>query len=327
MANQSAPELGNFLRLVPLSLDDLPAHPDLPPRSSSTRNPASKKNYGNVVTSKSSNASDPANTTAGGQFSEDAVDRRPPLPDFLKTILMEAVHFIDNTVPKTFSSMSIKSSPPASAEVEVLKRSISPSEVLHALNKPSKVSRDRSTPSASTTGEVWFARRSRHANHSNDDSSANYPEFDHGLRVNHCEKERDYTLDLFDSYRVLDWDEQTKGLQLGNGFEEVDMRSRSSFPWWSRECSVAAHLVLKASPFTVYEMCHKLPFPLYPRVFTVLVITAKTGQHASIDLQIPIDIHALPQAFYSNGRNRVAGDSALKRKKLVLGYIHGSSSP
>ena len=230
MATQSAPELGNFLRLVPLSLDDLPAHPNLPPRSSSKITPTSKKNNGSVDTSKSSNASDPANTTAGGQFSEETVDGRPSLPDFLKTILIEAVGFVDNTVPNTFSPMSTKSSPPASAEVEVLKRSISPSEVLHALSKPSKVSRDRSIPTTITTGEPWFARRSRHANHSNDDSSANYPEFDHGLRVDHCEKEREYTPDLFDSYRVLDWDEQTKGLQLGNGFEEVDMRSRSSFP-------------------------------------------------------------------------------------------------
>ena len=230
MATQSAPELGNFLRLVPLSLDDLPAHPNLPPRSSSKTSPAARKNNGSVDTSKSSNASNPAKTTAGGQFSEDTVDGRPQLPDFLATILIEAVDFIDNTVPKTFSHMSTKSSPPASAEVEVLKRSISPTEVLHALTKPSKVTRDRSIPSAMTTGEAWFARRTRHANHSNDDSSANYPEFDHGLRVNHCERERDYTPDLFDSYRVLDWDEQTKGLQLGNGFEEVDMRSRSSIP-------------------------------------------------------------------------------------------------
>ena len=229
MATQPAAELGNFLRLVPLSLDDLPAHPLLPPRSSSKTDPASTKNNGSVDTSKSSNASDSANTSAGGQFSEDTVDGRPPLPDFLQTILIEAVQFIDTTVPKTFSHMSTKSSPPASAEVEVMKRSISPTEVFQALHKPSKVSRNRSIPSTTTTGEAWFARRSRHANHSNDDSSANYPEFDDGLRVNHCEKEREYTPDLFDSYRVLDWDEQTKGLQLGNGFEGVDMRSKSSF--------------------------------------------------------------------------------------------------
>lgn len=68
-------------------------------------------------------------------------------------------------------------------------------------------------------------------------------------------------------------------------------------------------------------MCHKLPFPLYPRVFSVLVITAKTGREASIDMQIPIDIRALPEAFYSNGRNLKEGDSAQKRKRPVLGFV------
>ena len=68
-------------------------------------------------------------------------------------------------------------------------------------------------------------------------------------------------------------------------------------------------------------MCHKLPFPLNPRVFPVLVITAKTGAQASIDMQIPIDIRGLAEAFYSNGRNIQEGDSAQKRKMPVLGFV------
>lgn len=73
--------------------------------------------------------------------------------------------------------------------------------------------------------------------------------------------------------------------------------------------------------FTVYEMCHKLPFPLTTRVFPVLVVTALTGTNEGIDVQIPIDIRNLPAAFYSNGRNLTEGDSALKKKKPVLAYV------
>ena len=69
----------------------------------------------------------------------------------------------------------------------------------------------------------------------------------------------------------------------------------------------------------VYEMCHELPFPLSPRVFSILVVTAKTGRFDFIIAQIPVDIRSLPEAFYSNGRNIREGDSALKRKKTILG--------
>lgn len=75
----------------------------------------------------------------------------------------------------------------------------------------------------------------------------------------------------------------------------------------------------KYSIDVVYEMCHKLPFPLLPRVFPVLLVTAKTGRHSFVVVQIPVDIKSLPEAFYSNGRNRREGDSALKRKTPVLG--------
>lgn len=75
---------------------------------------------------------------------------------------------------------------------------------------------------------------------------------------------------------------------------------------------------------SVFEMCHKLPFPLANRVFPVLVITAKTGLtplHDFIVVQIPVDIKFLPQALYSNGRNVLMGDKAIKRKKPVLGFV------
>ena len=75
-------------------------------------------------------------------------------------------------------------------------------------------------------------------------------------------------------------------------------------------------------------MAHKLPPPLQPRVFPVLVVTAKTGRDGFIIVQIPINLQSLPESFYSSGRNQKEGDSAVKKKKPVLGYVESvSSSP
>lgn len=68
-------------------------------------------------------------------------------------------------------------------------------------------------------------------------------------------------------------------------------------------------------------MCHKLPPPLSIRVFPELVVSAKTGRFESIIVHIPIDIRKLPEAFYSNGRNLREGETDLKRKTPVLGFV------
>lgn len=61
----------------------------------------------------------------------------------------------------------------------------------------------------------------------------------------------------------------------------------------------------------VYEMCHRLPFPLHPRVFSVVVATARThspspssttSSSSFIVAQIPISLTNIPAAFYSNNR-------------------------
>ena len=66
-------------------------------------------------------------------------------------------------------------------------------------------------------------------------------------------------------------------------------------------------------------MCHKLPFPLAPRVFSVLVVHARTGQDGLIVVQVPIKLKSLPESLYSSGRNQTEGDGAIKRKKPVFG--------
>jgi len=67
-------------------------------------------------------------------------------------------------------------------------------------------------------------------------------------------------------------------------------------------------------------MCHKLPGPLAPRVFPVLLVSAKTNISDFIVVQVPVSLDALPESFYSNGRNLREEDSTLKKRKPVLGY-------
>lgn len=68
-------------------------------------------------------------------------------------------------------------------------------------------------------------------------------------------------------------------------------------------------------------MCHQLPAILLNRVFPVLVLTAKTGQHDFIVVQVPVNIEKVSSAMYSNGRNLTEGDSDIKRKEPVFGYV------
>ena len=74
-----------------------------------------------------------------------------------------------------------------------------------------------------------FARKSTHANKA-EDGTATWEEFDNGLRVLHSEHEREYTPDVFDSFKVLDWDAETDALgdELGD-YGDVKMSSKSTY--------------------------------------------------------------------------------------------------
>lgn len=66
-------------------------------------------------------------------------------------------------------------------------------------------------------------------------------------------------------------------------------------------------------------MCHHLPWPVCNRVFSALVISAKTSDDSFIIVRIPVDITTFSQAFYSNGRHAVEGDPANKYGPIVQG--------
>ena len=75
--------------------------------------------------------------------------------------------------------------------------------------------------------DLRFARKSTHTSKS-ETGTATWEEFDGGLRVQHSEHEREYTPDVFDSFKVLDWDAETDtlGEELGE-YRDVKMSSMS----------------------------------------------------------------------------------------------------
>lgn len=199
--------LGNLVRLAPLDLDTLPFHPALGPS-------VTPKRPRRVSTDEAIEPEAPQKTTQAVNGSEPStidVNGRPNGLLFVKAVLDEAITFIDSTLPATFKSTSERSSAPAAAKVQILKREIAGSELADVAWLNSKI--PRGIPDQTDrTEEAWFARRSRHENRQ-DKGTAKFSEFDYSLRVSHSEHEGEYTPDVFDTYKVLEWaieDDSTK---------------------------------------------------------------------------------------------------------------------
>lgn len=189
---------------------------------------------------------------------------------FIREVLTEAVDFTDSLLHETFQKKgSPKSSPPSTAQVQLLQSDL-------------------------MKGETWFARHSTHVNAAQQ-GTANYAEFEEALLREHSVKEAEYTPDIFDHHKVMDWSAEIAGFggRLGSEYEQVVME--------------------------LYEMLHDLPAPLEHRAFSTLVVSAKTGADSFVVAQVPVDISKVQTAMYSNGRHRTEADSAQKKAKVVQG--------
>jgi hypothetical protein len=163
--------LSNLVRLAPLRLEDLPAHPDL---------------------------LDTADTRTN----------RPDLATFVARVLDDGAAFLEpKEFGRTFKHQSTKSAPPAAAKVEVLTRNIEARDIEKVEWTNAGVGR-RSQPE--TTGEYWVARKSIHRDVSSkspaEPGSASWDEFVFGLRDDHSQHECDFTPTLYDARRVLEWE-------------------------------------------------------------------------------------------------------------------------
>ncbi|KAI9700568.1 MAG: hypothetical protein M1820_006722 [Bogoriella megaspora] len=212
----------------------------------------------------------------------------PPLSVFAANALSEATTLIDKTLPSTFTSTTkSKPSPPSTAPVELLSRSIPASSLPEGV---------KGAGDSSSKGEAWFARRSRHED-KKEKGTATWEEFEDGLLREHSKHEGEYTPDVYDAVEVVRWGSEEIGVV--EGFEGVGV--------------------------CVYEMAHHIPPPLSNRVFSVVVVTAHTpnptseGLPAFIVVQIPVDISMVKEAMYSNGRHKTEGDTAEKKKPVTVG--------
>ena len=237
--------LGNFIRLIPLQLDELPSHPLLETRfhnsfsiaDRTTRTQARDNLHSsNDVSQHQSDAQgndslgpkdgynaptedpNPSNNNPGiiqdglhhpedrGSLRSGIFDDtgRPNLIPFIKAILDEATNFVDITMPRTFFEGGLKSSSPSTAKVRLSRRTFTGTELSQVPWEKSTVPR-KAPPGIMKSSEAWFARNSTHANRDLK-GTASYSEFDFALRVDHSQHEREYTPDVFDDFKVLEWD-------------------------------------------------------------------------------------------------------------------------
>ncbi|KAL8713511.1 MAG: hypothetical protein Q9220_002373 [cf. Caloplaca sp. 1 TL-2023] len=216
--------LGNLIRLTPLTLDNLPSHPALElsvPRLKPRRNSQLSRNESGA----------PRKTTQRLNGSEtDSLDSngRPNIGPFIKEILDQAVKFSDDTVTHDFTLRSEKSSKPSAAKVQLLKHEITEDQISQIDWINSKIPR-RVTDQTVEAKETWFARRSHHVDRQ-EHGTAVFAEFDHGLRVDHSEHEGEYTPDVFDTYKVLDWavnDDSSEEESNFAGYRNITMRTKT----------------------------------------------------------------------------------------------------
>ena len=142
--------------------------------------------------------------------------------------------------------------------------------------------------SAGAPAESWFARVSRHDGAAQR-GSASLAEFDFGLRQDHSRRESEYTPDVFDAKVVAEYG-AVEGVVGWEG--------------------VGAYVV---------EMAHRIPFPLYNRVFAVVVVTGKNSD-GFVVVQVPVRLEGVPAARYSNGAHKKdASLKGLQKKGVVVG--------
>ena len=129
---------------------------------------------------------------------------RPNLIPFIKAILDEATSFVDMTIPRRFVEAGLKSSSPSTAKVRLSKKLVKGLELSQIPWEKSTIPR-KAPQNVQKSSEAWFARSSIHANQDLK-GSANFDELDFALRRDHSKHERDYTPDVFDDFKVLEWD-------------------------------------------------------------------------------------------------------------------------
>lgn len=193
-------------------------------------------------------------------LSENGSGQRP-ITEYVAEVLKEAKAFMTSYLPANFKTKSKdKSSPPATAPVELLS---------HEIDSKSIPEQVRTTGSGAVA-ETWFARTSIHENAAKT-GTATWAEADAGLRQEHSVHEFEYTPDVKDAHLVLDWPKDE--LQEVGDWKDVQAEIR--------------------------EMVHHIPPPLNNRVFVVMVVTAiRRDEKEFLVVQLPVSGKGLPGTKY-----------------------------
>ncbi|KAL8967766.1 MAG: hypothetical protein Q9197_005251 [Variospora fuerteventurae] len=217
-------KFGNYVRIVPLKLEELPSHPVLDPPL-----PRRRPSRGRMSNDLRDNPGPPRKTTQivnGSDASTLDAYGRPNLLPFIKAVLEQAVTFVDEILPATFKPVSKKLAPPAKAKVQLLKLEITSTELREIPWFDPKVPREMPDDIADI-GETWFARKSLHENCA-EKGTALFSEFDYGIRIGHPQHECDYMPNVIDAWKVLSWNIPENPAEEGPVFKDYQNVSMSS---------------------------------------------------------------------------------------------------
>lgn len=137
--------LGNLVRLIPLKLNEIPAHPSI------------STHLNNSIHKKHNSESDVSNldvSPSDGTSPNLDPNGQPRLVPFVREILDEATNFVDKELPETFSKKGTKSNPPATTEIEVSQRMIGSDEISRIPFERANIPR-RSSKVVQGYGEAW----------------------------------------------------------------------------------------------------------------------------------------------------------------------------
>ena len=148
----------------------------------------------------------------------------PDIRSFLSDLLEEAEEFMPsskedyqkyNKFLKTYDN------------VDLYQRKIKGSQLQHIVQKGSNSERRFEEVKRLVGGEEWLSRWSKHQSLTiQEHGTASFDEFRAYIKDNHSENEKEYTPNVVDAFRILDWNHETKGLVLGK-YHNITMGSKS----------------------------------------------------------------------------------------------------
>ena len=136
--------LGNLIRLIPLTLAEVPSHPSI-----STYLNASKHKKHDSQSSSSFPQPQPTSSDPSSPNPNLDSNSQPLLIPFIREVLSEAVNFVDREIPETFTKKGSKGSAPASAKVELSERMLGSEEI-------SRIERPGRAKGVEGYGEAWW---------------------------------------------------------------------------------------------------------------------------------------------------------------------------